>query len=35
MLSSLLAGVRRPKEAGAEDPNDLSDPALVYTRSYR
>jgi hypothetical protein len=35
MLSSLLAGVRPPKEAGAEDPNDLSDPALVYTRSYR
>jgi hypothetical protein len=35
MLTSLLAGVRRPKAAGEPDPDDLSDPASVYVRSAR
>ena len=35
MLTGLLAAVRRPKPAGEPDPDDLSDPALVYTRSFR
>ena len=35
MLTSLLAGIRQPKAAGEPDPDDLSDPALVYTRSFR
>ena len=35
MLTSLLAAIRQPKAAGEPDPDDLSDPARVYTRSYR
>jgi hypothetical protein len=35
MLTSLLAGVRRPKEAGEPEPDEVPDAALAYTRSYR
>ena len=35
MLSSLLAGVRRPKEAGVEAPDPVLDPAQAYVRSFR
>jgi len=35
MLTSLLAGVRRPKPAGEPDPDDLSDPAAAYVRAAR
>ena len=35
MLTSLLAGVRRPQEAGEPDPADLSDAASVFVRASR
>jgi hypothetical protein len=35
MLTSLLAGVRRPKEAGEPDPDDLSDHAAAFVRASR
>jgi hypothetical protein len=35
MLSGLLAAVRRPRVAGEIDPDDLSDSASVYARSFR
>jgi hypothetical protein len=35
MLTGLLAAIRQPRRAGEPDPDDLSDPAAVYTRSAR
>jgi hypothetical protein len=35
MLTSLLAAVRRPRDAGGADPDDLTDPAAAYTRAAR
>jgi len=35
MLTSLLAGIRRPREAGEPDPDDLSDPAAAFVRAAR
>jgi hypothetical protein len=35
MLSSLLAGVRIPRVAGQPDPDDRTDPARAYARSFR
>jgi hypothetical protein len=35
MLMGLLAGVRRPRDPGEVDPDDLSDPAAVYRRATR
>jgi hypothetical protein len=35
MLSSLLAGVRQPRDAGERDPDDLSDAASAFVRASR
>ena len=35
MLMGLLAGLRQPRIAGEPDPDDLSDPAAVYSRATR
>ncbi|HXG26227.1 MAG TPA: glycosyltransferase 87 family protein [Candidatus Binatia bacterium] len=35
MLMGLLAALRHPRIAGEPDPNDLSDPSMVYGRSFR
>ena len=35
MLTSLLAGIRRPKPAGEPDPDDISDAAAAFVRASR
>jgi glycosyl transferase family 87 len=35
MLMGLMAGIREPMKAGEPDPDDRSDAALAYTRSFR
>ena len=35
MLTGLLAGTRRPREAGEPDPDDLSDPAAAFVGAAR
>ena len=35
MLTSLIAAIRQPRLAGEPDPDDVSDPAAVYSRATR